>query len=583
MIKRSLIIATAAFIFLSVLPLEAQVKKQEPALKREVTLYNPYKPELQQSRKISFFPDMNDTAKVKPVFHYNVSSEPFMPSYIVSPIKAASLLPEPLPKLYKSYVNIGLGNYLTPLAEISITNERSKKGNIGFYGRHFSTNGKIDLPNLQKVFVGYMDNDVSLFGRKFFRKSLLEGSVDFAQRTRYAYGYDPVILNYFPSKKDIRIGYDNIGAKASLSSLTLDSASFSYKFDLRYNYFYTAGNINQKNFGFDGIMAKSFQDFYVGSGLSYDNYIVSDNLLPNSKYVASISPFIKKNGDQWSFKLGIQALLERNIAPEAVIHFYPDINFSFNVVPKYIRFFAGLSGRLVVNDPLTIVAENPFLLENGSLFTLPNTDHQLIINAGLKGNTGMNGCYLLSASYSVVRNMLFFSNILLPDSIFNQGRGNYFIPLTDDADLLNIHGEISGKINDKLSFHGEANLYQYTVTASEYAWDKPQWDGKIGLKYNLRDKIIAGMEVTGQGIRHEIVNGNHIFLSQVLNVSEGLAPRIVVDIPAHINLNLSAEYRYSKILSFWTKLNNISTDQYYEWAYYPTQRFLLMIGFTYSL
>ena len=119
-----------------------------------------------------------------------VKTKPFLPEYTISPIKAAALLPDPLPKLYKSFVNIGLGNYLTPLAEISITNERSKKGTIGFYGRHFSTNGKIELQNDKKVFAGYMDNDASLFGRKFFRKSLFEGSVDFTQKTRYAYGYD---------------------------------------------------------------------------------------------------------------------------------------------------------------------------------------------------------------------------------------------------------------------------------------------------------------------------------------------------------------------------------------------------------
>ena len=33
-----------------------------------------------------------------------------MPDYTISPIKAAALLPDPLPKLYKSYINAGLGN-----------------------------------------------------------------------------------------------------------------------------------------------------------------------------------------------------------------------------------------------------------------------------------------------------------------------------------------------------------------------------------------------------------------------------------------------------------------------------------------
>ena len=31
-----------------------------------------------------------------------------------------------------------------------------------------------------------------------------------------------------------------------------------------------------------------------------------------------------------------------------------------------------------------------------------------------------------------------------------------------------------------------------------------------------------------------------------------------IEMPAHFNLNLSAEYRYSKILSLWAKFNNIS-------------------------
>ncbi len=50
--------------------------------------------------------------------------------------------------------------------------------------------------------------------------------------------------------------------------------------------------------------------------------------------------------------------------------------------------------------------------------------------------------------------------------------------------------------------------------------------------------------------------------------------------PVHVNINLSAEYRYTKILSFWVKVNNIAFNKYYEYAYYPTQRFLCMVGFS---
>jgi len=578
MIKRNLIIPV--LIILTLLPLNGQIKKQEAGLKREITLYNPYKPTLPEAKKRSFLPDMNDTSKVRPDFHYDVKTTPFLPEYTISPIKAAALLADPLPKLYKSYINFGLGNYLTPLAEISITNERSKKGSIGLYARHFSTNGRIMLDNGYQPFAGYMDNDASLFGRKFFRKSTLEGSVDYSGKTRHAYGYDPFVSDYFPSAKETRLTYHNLGAKASLSSLTLDSTEFSYNFHVSVDHFSSANNKFQNKIGISGMMAKSYNGFYLGSDLSYDHYSFSDNLLISPGYIFAISPFLKKSSDEWSLKLGIKALLEKDFTAFTSLHIYPDINFSFNIVPSYVRFFAGLGGKMEKNEPLKIITENPFLISNGSLYKLPNTSQDLVISTGLKGNTGLGGNYTVSASYSMISNMLFYSNLVIPDTISTPNRGNYFTALSDDVNILNIHAEMSGPINDQFSFNGAVNLYQYNLSRFQYAWNKPGWDGKLGLKYNLRDKIIAGMEISVQGIRRMIVNGEA--LSPLTRFPQQTPARIV-EMPEFFNLNLSAEYRYSKILSFWTKLNNVSYKRYYEWAYYPSQRFLLMVGFTYSL
>ena len=75
MIKRNLIVPV--FILFSLLPVNAQVKKQETGLKREVTLYNPYKPSLPEFKKRSFLPDMNDTSKVRPDFRYDIKYNPF--------------------------------------------------------------------------------------------------------------------------------------------------------------------------------------------------------------------------------------------------------------------------------------------------------------------------------------------------------------------------------------------------------------------------------------------------------------------------------------------------------------------------
>ena len=547
---------------------------QEQNLKREVTLYNPYIPSLSDFRKKSYLPAITDTVNVKPEFTYIVNTNPYSPEYSIIPIKAASLVPDPLEKLYKSYVNLSLGNYLSPFAEVSVTNERSKSGAYGLYVKHFSTNGKVKLQNDKRVFAGYMDNDVSLFGKKFFTDNYLEGSIDYAHKTRYAYGYDTSIVGYDPEKKDIRIGYNNIGAALSFTSLTLDSSDFSYDFDVDYNMFFNNKSLSQNSFGLAGTMAKTYRDFYVGSGLEMDFYRPSREITERLKYVVALSPFIAKSTTQWNFRLGVQLLLDKDTSSNVKFHFYPDARFEFNIVPEYIRFFAGLNGKLEKNTPDKVIEENPFLLRDGTLYTLPNTSHSLILSGGIKGNTGMGGNYLLSASYSMITNMLFYSNLVFSDPLFESQVGNLFFPVPDDVELLNLHGEITGLIGDKISYRGRANYYNYNLTRNEFPWSRQLWDGQIGVKYNLRNKIIAGIEITALGKRRFISTRNDLYLPSTSYVFIS---------PVHVNANLSAEYRYTKILSFWLKVNNIAVNRNYDWAFYPTQRFMCMLGLSYSL
>jgi hypothetical protein len=571
---------TAIIILAQVLlfPVQAQVKKAGTELKREVTLYNPYKPSLIDVRKKSFLPEIIDTARITPSFSYQVTSKPYSPTFTISPIKPASLLSDPLSRLYKGYVKIGAGNYTTPLAEITIANTRSNKGAIGLFVRHYSSNGKIVLPDSpERVPAPFMDNNASLFGKKFFDKSVLGISVDYLDKARYAYGYnsgDPQYI-YVPIKKDIKSGFFDIGATASFSSLNLDSADFSYDFGVTYDYFRYSKYMTTNHIGVKGSMAKLYKGFYIGSGVSFNHYSLSDSIDMKPKFIFSATPFVRKSSEQWEFNLGLELALEKNLTIATRAHLFPDLNFGFSIFPGYLRFFAALSGKLENNDPMKVFEMNPYLKTDGSIFKVPNTSYPLIVTGGLKGNDGIGGNYITSVSYSVVNDILLFANINHPDTLGIIERGNHFVVVPDDAEILNIHGELTGDLSSKLSFRAGANFYKYTLSANSFAWNKPDWDGNLSFTYNLRNKIIAGAEFTALGKRNLLV----------LQSSTGWATLepVVKEMPAHVNIGLSAEYRYTKILSLWVKVNNISYDRYYEWAFYPSQRFNFMVGFSYSL
>jgi hypothetical protein len=214
---------------------------------------------------------------------------------------------------------------------------------------------------------------------------------------------------------------------------------------------------------------------------------------------------------------------------------------------------------------VTMNSDN-IIVPSSRLYRLRPTDNKLRIGGGLLGSSGEFSTYKILASYSLFEDMLFFRN-----DIFN---GRTFVPLYDSGELFKLRGEMNVKVNDKISLEGTATYYNYKLDSQEYPWNKPSWEGTVDCKYNLRNKILATAGLYGVSKRYAEYGPMLI---------SGLTEPTVNELPMHISLNLSLEYRYTKILSFWTRINNISTNRFYEWNFYPDQRFVFMAGFTYSL
>jgi hypothetical protein len=583
------------FLALAMMPgVAAEAQQTGSGLQREVKLYNPFKPSLSEANKKNYMPDMNDTTTIRPAFTYTVSPTLFNPVYTISPIRPATLVADPLPKLYKSFLTLGMGNYFTPLGELTIASERSRTGMMAFNVKHFSSNGKVQLQNLEKVTAGYMDNEASFYGKKFYNASVLSGSVDFAHLTRHAYGYDTSFVGYEADRDDIRLRFMDAGANIGLSSLRADSGRLIYDARIGYDYFRQSTDLWQHNANLSFEAGKRIKalrsggpraqssDFYAKLRGDYSLTILDKAVDANPRHLVTLNPSLGKKSNEWSFNLGFNVVTETRTFDvsgideyKTKLHIYPDVNLEIAVIPSFLNFNIALDGRLEDSSAPNMVRVNPFLQTDGSLFSLPYTNHEITARAGLSGSVIPSTTYRLGGSYSVFSDMVFFSNIVWEGLTVAEGYGSFFTPVISEGSMANLYAQINTAVTTKISTVAKVNYYNYSLTSIDFPYNKPSWDGSLWVKYNLRDKIIAGASLNALGPRE-------VYVTKMTLLGPPALPDIFT-LPAHFNLSLSAEYRYTKILSFWLKVNNISTNRYYEWAYYPSQRFLMMAGFSYSL
>jgi len=137
------------------------------AQQEEVRVVKPYSPTLSGAEKIQLLPSLDEDIEYEtPQFTYHLFQKRYESQFRLVPIKAARMVNMPLKKLYKSQLTMGMGNYLTPLAELDINQLRSRNGTFGVSVKHHSMNGKVKLDNDEKVDAGFNEIIISIEGPK---------------------------------------------------------------------------------------------------------------------------------------------------------------------------------------------------------------------------------------------------------------------------------------------------------------------------------------------------------------------------------------------------------------------------------
>ena len=533
------------------------VKAQdEPQLTKEVQVIKPYEPSISDAFKITRLPKITDTVKTVPEIRYVLRTKPMNIGFNVDPIKPAKMVGEPLPKLYNSYVKMGVGTKTLPMLEAYVNNKRSEDFSIGAYYKFDNSFAKVKLKNDNREFAGYSDNNLRFFGKKFLKNSTIYGDLGLLSNTRYFYGYNTSIDTSL-NKDDIKQNYLSFDINGGYKSNYIDSSHINYDFAFAVGYTKDLFEHNEFSFKIKGDVNKIFTSEMVGVKFDLENYSKNQNLDSTNNFIIRLNPWLGKFGKKWRVKAGIDMYSDIR-GDKTRSFYYPVGSLEYDIANHYLIPYIGVNGKLEINSFNKISKENPFVIPGTSLI---NTDHKIILYGGVRGNFNSTTYYNLKLTYSLIDDLPLYVN----DFVTTHNVANQFGVVYDDIKLLHYFGEFSITPSEKLMFNIQANYRDYKTKNEAKAWHKPAFNLSFSTKYNLQKKIIVMADILAIGKRYA-----------------KLANNTINELETAIDINLSGEYRYSKSLSGFIRLNNILSENYYEWNNYPTYGFNVLIGATYS-
>ncbi len=561
--RRFMISAGLILAITTVVQAQERPDDNQPIDMGDMTIYNEYTPTIRDANRIQTIPVIVDTISVQPKFKYSIYSRQYATRYQPLPIQSADLKPEPLTPLDNGWIKFGIGNYLTPYIEANYHNLRSKDYSLGVSAKHHSSHGKIKNSISQRVYAGYNDNDISLYGKKFLNTSTLFGNVWFSSREDYFYGVNP---NLFSGNIDLvplnrsdmeKQRYSIIGLNAGINSNNLGNKDPNYRFCTEYHYLKAIDTTHQHHFAIDLAVNKNLKNLNIGADMGLKLY--KTNIIDSSLLVPSIQPFVTYTNKQWQIRLGLTGTAAFS-GDSSRYHLYPDVLIQHNISNTLIPYF-GFSGNLQVNDMEHMAFENPYTTYR--LLADPTSMAQ-IIDLGIKGNINRKIRFNLKGNYSKIDNMYFY--VIDTTELLR----NKFETVYSNVERFSGYGEIMVAPNDNLNIYLDGHYYWYSYIKSEdKPWHMPNFDIRIFASYRINKELTVGAGAYVTGTRY-----TKNFYAVDANDHNKLGP--IIDV------NLKAEYSFASNFSSFIYLNNIAAQKYYLWENYRAHGFNVLLGIKYA-
>jgi hypothetical protein len=536
---------------------QAQVSRESS----EIISIKEYEPILSDAFKIKNNPAINDTNKLIPQLKYSFLDKQIPVNFEIEPIQSARIKGEPLKKLYRGYAKAGIGTNATPLMELYYNSKRSKTLSYGFSGKHFSSNG---IAN--RDYSGFSDNQLSAFGKHFSKDFTTYAKVGYTRNVNHYYGFSEANAELVKDANAVKQELGKFDVAFSLTRNFTDTTQFDYYADLAFHTLKDKSGVSENHFEAKGKLSKYHKKelYSIGVDVNYNKLI--NGLNQDNNLIVGINPQISTSTDKWQFKIGVGLYL--NSYPNTKFHFYPKAEFKYNVVENIIIPYVGIKGGLVGNNLNNFYKENPFI--NTQTLATQNSNQQYDIYGGIRGSLSSKITFNTSFSQQKIEGIPLYVKDL------STGLDNQFTLVYDTASVSTITGELTYQKLEKFKVLLGGQYFNYNLSNELKAWHKPALKISLSGIYDLSDKIVVRADFFYFSKQYAQVF-NNTTTNSVTAITE-----VGKELDGVFDLNLNVEYRYTKKLSAFIQFNNIISTPYQRWQDYPTQRFGVLGGLTYS-
>lgn len=530
------------------LPVAAQT---DTSTTMSIDIKSDYEPKVSAANKIITKPDIQEIKGNTPSFTYDLPNFAYavLPTY--KPAKAIGIKSELDDPLFGNYFKLGTGNYLTPFAEVRIHSVRNKNYNYGFYGKHLSANaGKPENAD-------FSDNHLGVIGSKIGNRGVLTGKLNYERHVVHYYGYDADSFSF--EKRQINQIFNDFNGSA-LYDRGYNEKRIGTKLGFDFYTFGTHGNRRENDF--EATFQSKFklpkkQEINVDAKVDFTNIL--DNAEQSlSRTFVRILPSYDFRYKKIDFKIGANAVISLDSTKENAFRLYPNISAEHFLVPKKVLAFAGINGDVKKNSLRQLSYVNPFI---NNAIEVRNTINSFNVQGGLKGVLIKQIDYLLKVRYSVDNDLPLY----LTDSTPTRSFGIVY----DDVQTVAFTTGLGFRLDEKFFVQFKTTLYNYKTEVEDQAWQLPAIDADLNMRYTLAKKLNLRVQLYAIGER----NQRDMFTTE----------KAVEKLPAFLDVNVMADYRYKKNISFFMNVNNISNSRYQKWYAYPSFGLNLLAGITFSL